>query len=217
MTPFLVRATKGKRADGFLLGEGEVVDVENDGWRLIYRPTRVYRPPVKGSRFFSAGANAYYEPTPAQLKKIRGGVEEKSSDPYPKTGEKISATTHRIGQGAVRKSALARYQSRCCLCAIDDPRLLVAGHIKGWAKGEKERGQPENVVLMCALHDGLFGKGLMTLAPDTFDPTFAEKELPSKTHNLVRKITGAFRDPTNAPPAGEFLRWHKKHVFLEAK
>jgi hypothetical protein len=122
------------RFDGFLLGEGVVAGVENDGWQIVYRPTRMYRPPVKGRLFFNSGANAYYELTPAKLKQIRRRVGEESSDTYLKTGEKPGTTMHRIGQGAVRKLALDRYQHRCCLCDVDDPRLLVAGHIKGWAK-----------------------------------------------------------------------------------
>ena len=101
------------RYDGFLLGEGEVVDVKNDGRQFIYRPTRIYQPPVKGSLFFNAGASIYYEFTPVELAKIRSGVETESSDPYLKTGEKPGTTTHRIGQDAVRKSALSRYQN-CC-------------------------------------------------------------------------------------------------------
>ncbi|MCX6953037.1 MAG: HNH endonuclease signature motif containing protein [Verrucomicrobia bacterium] len=202
------------RYDGYLLGEGEVVDVRDDGWQMIYRPTRVYRPPVRGSNFFKAGASIYYEFTSAQLAKIRAGVEAESSDPYPKTGEKPGMTTHRIGQDAVRKSALSRYKNRCCLCGVDDPRLLVAGHIRGWARGEKQRGQPENVVLMCLLHDGMFGKGLMSLKPTTYQPEFAEKALPVRTLKLARKITRAFRGPTRSPPSDELLRWHRKHVFL---
>jgi hypothetical protein len=202
------------RYDGFLLGEGEVVEVRNDGWQFIYRPTQIYRPPVKGSLFFNAGANRYYEFSPAQLAKIRGGVEAESSDPHLKTGEKTGTTTHRIGQDAVRKPALSRYQNCCCLCGVDDPRLLVAGHIKGWAKGKKQRGQPENVILMCLLHDGLFGKGLMSLKAGTYQLEFAEKALPIQTLKLVGKITRAFRGPTSAPPSEALLRWHRKHVFL---
>ncbi len=202
------------RYDGYLLGEGKVVDVRNDGWQIFYQPTRIYQPPVKVSLFFNAGASIYYEFSPAQLAKIRGGVEAESSDPYPKTGEKPGMTMHRIGQDAVRKSALSRYKNCCCLCGVDDPRLLVAGHIKGWAKGEKQRGQPKNVVLMCLLHDGLFGKGLMSLKPGTYQPEFAEKALPIRTLKLVRKITQAFRGPTSSPPSDELLRWHRKHFFL---
>ena len=112
----------------------------------------------------------------------------------------------------MRKSALARYQNCCCLCGVNDPRLLVAGHIKGWAKGEKERGQPENVILMCLLHDGLFGKGLMSLKPGTYGHEFAEKALPIQTLKFARKITGDFREPLSAPPSDELLRWHMKHV-----
>ena len=201
------------RYDGFLLGEGEVVGVEDDGWRIIYRPMGEYRPPVKGRLFFNAGANPYYELTSAELSQIRRGVEKASSDTYAKTGERLGTTTHRIGQGDVRKSALIRYQNRCCLCSVDDPRLLVAGHIKGWANGKKARGEPENVVLMCLLHDGLFGKGLMALKAGTCQPEFAEKALSPQTLKVARKLTKPFRSPTSAPPSDKFLRWHRNHVF----
>jgi hypothetical protein len=66
---------------------------------------------------------------------------------------------------------------------------------------------------MCLLHDGLFGKGLMTLRPGAYKPEFAEKALSIRTHKLVRKMTRPFRGPTNSLPSDEFLRWHRKHVF----
>lgn len=142
-------------------------------------------------------------------------VPESGTDcgPYIETGEKESVTTHRIGQGRIRQAALERYGNQCCLCRIDNPSLLVAGHIKGWAKGEKARSNPKNVVLMCALHDSLFGKGFITLAPSNYKVRTATGALSKKAGNQVKHMTQKFRLPTTDPPGKEYLVWHGKNVF----
>ncbi len=119
------------RFEGKLLGEGSFSGWnEEDDECMIYRPIRQYRERVVGSEFFKAGHNPYPILHDATIRAIRKAALKLTSGPYPKTGEKESVTTHRIGQGLVREAALERYETRCCLCRIDEPGLLVAGHIR---------------------------------------------------------------------------------------
>ena len=203
------------RFEGKLLGEGSFSGWnEEDDECMIYRPIRQYRERVVGSEFFKAGHNPYPILHDATIRAIRKAALKRTSGPYPKTGEKESVTTHRIGQGLVREAALERYETRCCLCRIDEPGLLVAGHIRGWAKGRKSRSNPANVVLMCAFHDSLFGRGFITLDPRTFEVRIS-KRLSQGATKQIQQFTSKFRESSNCPPAGQFLRWHRTNVFKE--
>ena len=52
---------------------------------------------------------------------------------------------------------LKKYHSKCCLCGVDDDALLVASHIKPWAKSdEHEKLDLDNGLLLCPNHDKLF-------------------------------------------------------------
>lgn len=65
----------------------------------------------------------------------------------------------RVNQGEFRNRLLQRY-NRCCLCGVDNPELLVASHIKPWAKSKpEEKLDVNNGFLMCPNHDRLFDKG----------------------------------------------------------
>lgn len=185
------------RFEGMLLGEGAFLGWnEKDDKCMLYRPIRQYRERVVGSEFFEAGQNPYPILDDATIRAIRNAALKLTTGPYPKTGERESLTMHRIGQGKVREAALERYETRCCLCRIDEPGLLVAGHIRGWAKGTKSRSNPGNVVLMCALHDSLFGRGFITLGPKTYDVRVS-KRLSQGAAKQIQQFTSKFRDPSS--------------------
>jgi hypothetical protein len=198
------------RYKGLLLGEGEFLRWdEDDYWCMIYRPLYQYRERLISSEFFNFGQSSYAVVSESIIHAIRKAAAN-DSGPY-KTGEGESITTHRIGQKEVRASALDRYEQRCCLCRIDEPRLLVAGHIRGWAKGEKARGVPGNVILMCAFHDSLFGRGYITLTP-TYHLKISKK-LSAGARKQIERFSSKFRKPTSHAPAKEYLAWHQKHLF----
>lgn len=72
----------------------------------------------------------------------------------------------RIGQGGFRQQLLER--DRCCrICGLYNQQLLVASHIQPWSKSNNdERLDSENGLLLCALHDALFDKGLISFDDD---------------------------------------------------
>jgi predicted restriction endonuclease len=76
-------------------------------------------------------------------------------------GQIIGAT---IG---ARSDLLDLFNSTCPATGIQNPDLLVASHIKPWkACTHKERLDPKNGILLSALIDRLFDKGLITFDPD---------------------------------------------------
>ena len=74
----------------------------------------------------------------------------------------------RIGQGRFRKALLERWEARCPLTGITEPRLLLASHIVPWNRCESdaERVNPENGLLLSALWDAAFDGGLVSFADD---------------------------------------------------
>lgn len=68
----------------------------------------------------------------------------------------------RVNQSAFRKLLMRRY-THCCLCDVDDESLLVASHIKPWAKSNQaEKVDVNNGLLLCPNHDKLFDRGYIS-------------------------------------------------------
>lgn len=73
----------------------------------------------------------------------------------------------RLGQGQFRKDLLEAYGGACPVTGIEHPDLLVASHIKPWkACSNAERLDPQNGILLSALVDRLFDRGLITFSSD---------------------------------------------------
>lgn len=77
--------------------------------------------------------------------------------------EKESIISVRVNQSVIRTNAIRKYGCRCVLCGLRTKELLVASHIKAWSEStEKEKGDPDNVLLLCPNHDAVFDKHLIT-------------------------------------------------------
>ena len=73
----------------------------------------------------------------------------------------------RVSQGAFRKLLFLK-SHKCCLCGITVTQALSASHIKEWADAtQEERLDPENGLLLCANHDALFDRHLISFHPET--------------------------------------------------
>lgn len=69
-----------------------------------------------------------------------------------------------VNQDYFRSVLLSNYDGACCLTGIDIPALLTASHIKPWAAATpSERLMSSNGLLLNALHDRAFDRGLITL------------------------------------------------------
>lgn len=86
----------------------------------------------------------------------------------PTAGTDIKKMTKaRIAQGAFRRLLLLEHH-QCRLCDIATTSVLRASHIKAWAEcSREERIDSNNGLLLCANHDALFDRHLISFEPDS--------------------------------------------------
>lgn len=74
----------------------------------------------------------------------------------------------RISQGAFRRLLLLANNHKCQLCNVTTTSVLRASHIKEWSISTKEeRMDSDNGLLLCANHDTLFDRHLISFDPNT--------------------------------------------------
>lgn len=130
---------------------------------------------------------------------------------------RISTVKTRVNQDIFRRIILMNYNGKCALTGIDIPELLVASHIKPWAKCREERLNPENGICLSSLYDDCFDKGLIG-----FDGQYRVilstriKENCDKAY--YNKYFGTIQNqrlilPEEHKPNLQFLEWHMDEVF----
>ena len=137
------------------------------------------------------------------------------SIPKGKT-EKSSTVMTRLYQSFFRKAVLSSYGSRCCICGIDIPRLLVASHIIPWSRNQDTRTDPQNGLCLCTLHDKAFDKGLMAVN-ENYRVIISPRAILSKApFTLVSIIDFRGRHivlPKRFVPKLAYLEWHHSNIF----
>jgi putative restriction endonuclease len=130
--------------------------------------------------------------------------------------ERVTKT--RIGQRFFRNTILANYRSRCCVCGMSIPRLLIASHIIPWRDREDLRLNPHNGLCMCALHDKAFDAGF--IAVDERYQIVVSKQvseyLPNDSveMNIIRHSGNQILLPDKFMPDQGFLNYHIAAYFL---
>lgn len=77
--------------------------------------------------------------------------------------ERNAIVKQRVGQGYFKELLLRKYAHKCALCDITTQSMLVASHIKSWASStDREKLDENNGLLLCAHHDALFDKHLIS-------------------------------------------------------
>lgn len=90
-------------------------------------------------------------------------IEEDVSKSTFTVGEKEIIIKARIGQGKFKRMLLEKYERKCCVCNLSNIGLLVGSHIKEWKNSNTyEKGDTDNGLLLCTLHDSLFDKHLIS-------------------------------------------------------
>jgi putative restriction endonuclease len=137
----------------------------------------------------------------------------------PREGKEREALVKvRVNQNFFRKSVFLSFQSTCCITGIKIPELLVASHIKPWAKDLKQAANPENGLCLNGLHDKAFDRGLLTLSDD-FKVILSDKILKSdKDKNVINYFLpyhkkGIIR-PKRFMPHQDFLEYHRRNIFI---
>lgn len=81
--------------------------------------------------------------------------------------EKDIICKQRIGQGLFKELLLDKYNCKCALCNITTERMLVGSHIKEWSHStDSQKLDVNNGILLCAHHDALFDKHLISFNDD---------------------------------------------------
>lgn len=85
----------------------------------------------------------------------------------PQTTEAERLVVQRIGQDVFRDALMDYWGGRCPLTGITEPALLRASHIVPWAEcDDAHRLDVHNGLLLSALWDAAFDKGLVSFADD---------------------------------------------------
>lgn len=114
----------------------------------------------------------------------------------------------RQGQGFFRDMILTSYQGRCALTGIEDPRLLTASHIVGWAEDRTQRMNPCNGLCLNALHDRAFDRHLITF--DSGNRMLIAPDLPREARSrLTAGMSGELTLPARFLPDPALMARHR--------
>jgi hypothetical protein len=128
----------------------------------------------------------------------------------PRTTEVERLVVQRIGQDIFRDRLMDYWQGRCPLTGISDPALLRASHIIPWAdcESDAERLDVHNGVLLSALWDAAFDRGLVT---------FDDEGLPQFSPKLSNASRTELRWHAPIPLTERHrarLAWHRAMIFM---
>lgn len=138
-------------------------------------------------------------------------------DLAPEGKERSAVRMERVNQQYFRNSLIRNYEGRCCLTGLSTPPLLVASHIKPWSVCDPrtERLVASNGLLLNALHDRAFDKGLITLNRNLEVIISSKLQRDSAATDLLYKYEGRkIEHPISMPPAREFIEYHNDVVFV---
>lgn len=117
----------------------------------------------------------------------------------------------RIGQNRFRSALMEYWNGICPLTGILEPDLLRASHIIPWAdcESDQERLNVHNGLLLSALWDAAFDKGLVTF--DDLGRPIASPILGDDARQALKLDT--VRPLTLAEEHKKRLKWHRKHIW----
>lgn len=136
--------------------------------------------------------------------------------------ERAALVKQRVNQGYFRRVLLDNYRGRCCVSGISVPALLVASHIKPWAvSSPQEKASVRNGLLLNALCDKAFDRGLMTVLPDYTVRVSSKLPHTAENERWIFSLDGTGialpDDPSRETwPDKELLRYHNDCVFETA-
>lgn len=140
---------------------------------------------------------------------------------FPATGYNTKREVNeRMGQNFFRNAVLSAYNYQCCVTGINVPQLLIASHIKPWAKSDDytEKINPRNGLCLNALHNRAFDQGLITLDGQyrivVSEVLKKDKKLDEMSKDWILAFEGKeINLPARSLPAKEFLEYHNDVIF----
>ena len=118
----------------------------------------------------------------------------------------------RINQSKFRELLLQRYECKCALCGVEQPKLLIASHIKPWRdSNNKEKTDIWNGFIFCPNHDRLFDQGYISF--DDKGRILISSELTEQTMCFMN--VNPEMHINVAEEGKSYLQWHRAKVFKE--
>ena len=131
--------------------------------------------------------------------------------------DRMAYSKQRVNQQFFRETILASYDKRCCITGLAISELLVASHIKPWAKcSSEEKLNPRNGLCLNVLHDRAFDRGLVTVEEDLrlkISPILLDSPDTASRKMLLHYNNHKISLPEKFVPDQNFLAWHREHCF----
>jgi hypothetical protein len=130
----------------------------------------------------------------------------------PRTTEAERLVVQRIGQNIFRERLIDYWQEQCPLSGITDLALLRASHIKPWrdCESDDERLDVHNGILLSALWDAAFDKGLVTFS-NSGEPVISKTLSVAAVATLMSSLKNG-RISLNHGHQTQ-LTWHRQFLF----
>lgn len=201
------KEAKKEQDKGYKMQVAYIIDNPVDDDDLIEKLKYYSKVLVKYYNYILTGEEFLVEGYPSKEEQI----EEIEKDTSTLSGiERETLVKARVNQGVFRDKLLVKYKSKCCLCEVNNECLLVASHIKPWAKSEaNEKLDDANGLLLCPNHDKLFDLGFISFDDDGNILISDELSSDSRTYTNVR--SGMQIDITKVKK--EYLAYHRDKVF----
>lgn len=129
-------------------------------------------------------------------------------DKYISDTQRETIIKARLGQGKFRNRLIEHFNT-CLICGIQHKELLIASHIKPWRDStDSEKLDVENGFILCANHDRLFDKGLLTVENNGHVVTSKCIETDLSKLNMSDRILYTLSSENK-----RYLDWHRGKVF----
>jgi putative restriction endonuclease len=139
------------------------------------------------------------------------------AETIPEGETRLAQVKVRVNQSFFRSMIMASYNFTCCITGLQQPELLIAGHIKPWHADKKNRLNPQNGIAINALHDKAFETGLLTITPDYIikisSQLMQKQSEPSIAKYFIPYHNQKINEPNRFLPNREFFEWHNKMIL----
>ena len=143
--------------------------------------------------------------------------EQKQTDSYHEV-DHFANVKVRQGQRLFRDAVLTAYENRCCVTGLQEPRFLVASHIRPWREDPENRLNPRNGLCLSLMIDKAFDLGLITFSEDYRLVLSAELKQHEKNPHIAETFFTRMGQPITLPskftPDQRFLAWHRESYFV---
>lgn len=192
----------------------EMTEIEIDiAIAVILHDQHFIKKNTRGNAMYSNALKQYRafrrDETVVDIEEVRSEL-QKEYIPETERQELIKA---RVGQGQFRKRVLQKYENRCIITGIDNPRLLLASHIKPWAVSTNtERLNTENGLCLSPAYDRLFDIGLITFSSN--GQLRISSQLGSQNAKRLYIQAGMQFDLKATPALLLNLEYHQDAIFI---